>query len=83
MRAFSLPPLTIHIVDAASASRQVDGAGDAADRELSSGRGAARATRAHGGADLECAALAHGAIQPGESFVIAGAVSTTLPSAAD
>ena len=71
MRAFSLPPLTIHIVDAASASRQVDGAGDAADRELSSGRGAARATRAHG------------AIQPGESFVIAGAVSTTLPSAAD
>jgi hypothetical protein len=71
MRTFSLPPLTIHSVDAASASRRVHGAGDAADRELSSGRGAARATRARG------------AIQPGESIVIAGAVSTPLPSAAD
>jgi len=83
MRAFSLPPLTIHIIDAANASRRVDAAGDAADRELSSGRGAARATRARGGTDLERAALAHGPIQPGESIVIAGAVSTPLPSAAD
>jgi O-acetyl-ADP-ribose deacetylase len=63
--AFSLSPLTLHILDGDIAAERTDAIVNAANNALWMGAGVAGAIKARGGVEIEHEAMAQGPIEPG------------------
>jgi O-acetyl-ADP-ribose deacetylase (regulator of RNase III) len=66
MSAFSIPPLTIEIVDGDIAAQTIDAIVNAANNAFWMGSGVAGAIKARGGQMIEDEAVARGPVEPGE-----------------
>jgi O-acetyl-ADP-ribose deacetylase (regulator of RNase III) len=66
MRAFSVPPLTIEIVDDDIAAQTTDAIVNAANNAFWMGSGVAGAIKSRGGNAIEDEAMAQGPVEPGE-----------------
>src|SRR5947208_10902071 len=76
MPAFSIPPLTIEIVDDDIAAETTGAIVNAANNAFWMGSGVAGAIKSRGGGQIEAEAMAQGPVEPGESVVTsAGALS--------
>ena len=71
MIAFSLPPLTLEIVDGDIAAQATDAIVNAANNRFWMGAGVAGAIKARGGRDIETEAMAQGPVEPGECVMTA------------
>lgn len=69
MAAFTVPPLTIEIVDDDIAAQSTDAVVNAANNAFWMGSGVAGAIKARGGRQIEAEAMAQGPVQPGECVV--------------
>lgn len=69
MTAFSLPPLTVEVVDGNIAGQSTDAIVNAANNELWMGAGVAGAIKAAGGPQIEADAMAQGPIGLGQCVV--------------
>src|SRR5215210_4649030 len=72
MRTFTIPPLTLHVLDGDITTRPVEAIVNAANNALWMGSGVAGAIKARGGVEIERAAMAQGPIAPGESVLTPG-----------
>jgi O-acetyl-ADP-ribose deacetylase (regulator of RNase III) len=70
--AYSLPPLTLEIVDGDIAAESTDVVVNAANNHFWMGGGVAGALKARGGAAIEAEAMAQGPVEPGECVVTSG-----------
>jgi O-acetyl-ADP-ribose deacetylase (regulator of RNase III) len=70
--AFSLPPLTLEIVEGDIAAQDVDAVVNAANNAFWMGAGVAGALKARGGREIEAEAMAQGPVAPGECVVTSG-----------
>ena len=66
MSAFSIPPLTIEIVDDDIAAQATDAIVNAANNAFWMGSGVAGAIKSRGGKSIEDEAMAQGPVEPGE-----------------
>src|SRR5262249_5611565 len=69
MLTFTLPKLTVEIVDGDIAAQTTDAIVNAANNELWMGAGVAGAIKARGGSEIEAEAMAQGPIEPGMAVV--------------
>ena len=67
--SFSLPPLTITILEGDITARGVDAIVNAANNELWMGSGVAGAIKAKGGVQIEREAMAQGPVNPGQAVL--------------
>jgi O-acetyl-ADP-ribose deacetylase len=72
MPAFSVPPLTIDIVDDDIAAQTTDAIVNAANNAFWMGSGVAGAIKSRGGKSIEDEAMAQGPVEPGECVLTAG-----------
>ena len=72
MIAFSIPPITLEIVDGDIAAQETDAIVNAANNHFWMGAGVAGAIKAQGGAEIEREAVAQGPVEPGECVVTSG-----------
>ena len=72
MTVFSIPPLTLEIVDGDIAAETTDAVVNAANNHFWMGAGVAGALKARGGASIEADAMAQGPVEPGECVVTSG-----------
>jgi O-acetyl-ADP-ribose deacetylase len=70
--AFSLPPITVEILDGDITAERVDAVLNAANNQFWMGAGVAGALKARGGTEIEQEAMAQGPVEPGECVVTAG-----------
>jgi len=70
--AFTLPPLSLEILDGDIAAETTDAIVNAANNEFWMGAGVAGAIKARGGRDIEREAIALGPVEPGECVMTAG-----------
>jgi O-acetyl-ADP-ribose deacetylase len=70
--AFSLPPLTLEIVEGDIASESTDAIVNAANNEFWMGAGVAGAIKRRGGAEIEAEAMAQGPVGPGQCVITSG-----------
>ncbi|OFW33798.1 MAG: hypothetical protein A3G76_03590, partial [Acidobacteria bacterium RIFCSPLOWO2_12_FULL_65_11] len=70
--SFSLPPLTIEILDGDIAAQSTDAIVNAANNAFWMGAGVAGAIKARGGREIEVEAMAQGPVEPGECVVTSG-----------
>jgi O-acetyl-ADP-ribose deacetylase (regulator of RNase III) len=69
--SFSLPPLTITVLEGDITARRVDAIVNAANNALWMGSGVAGAIKSKGGAEIEREAMAQGPVTPGQSVLTA------------
>ena len=69
---FTLPPLSLEIVDGDIAAQATDAIVNAANNALWMGAGVAGAIKARGGREIEHEAMAQGPIEPGECVITGG-----------
>src|SRR5436190_19879675 len=72
MPAFSIPPLTIEIVDDDIAAQTTDAIVNAANNAFWMGSGVAGAIKSRGGKGIEDEAMAKGPVEPGECVMTSG-----------
>jgi O-acetyl-ADP-ribose deacetylase (regulator of RNase III) len=72
MIAFSLPPLTLEILDGDLAVESTDAVVNAANNHFWMGSGVAGALKARGGVQLETDAMAQGPVEPGGCVMTSG-----------
>jgi O-acetyl-ADP-ribose deacetylase len=72
MPSFSVPPLTIDIVDDDIAAQTTDAIVNAANNAFWMGSGVAGAIKSRGGKSIEDEAMAQGPVEPGECVLTAG-----------
>jgi O-acetyl-ADP-ribose deacetylase len=70
--AFSLPPVTLEILDGDIASQTTDAIVNAANNHFWMGAGVAGAIKRRGGDDIEREAVAQGPVEPGECVITSG-----------
>jgi len=70
--AFSIPPLTLEILDGDIAAQSTDAIVNAANNHLWMGSGVAGAIKARGGPQIEKDAVAQGPVEPGECVRTSG-----------
>jgi len=70
--AFTLPPISLEIVDGDIAAEATDAIVNAANNRFWMGAGVAGAIKARGGATIEHEAMAQGPVEPGECVITAG-----------
>jgi O-acetyl-ADP-ribose deacetylase (regulator of RNase III) len=70
--AFTLPPVTIEILDGDIAAADTDAVVNAANNQFWMGAGVAGAIKARGGASIEAEAIAQGPVEPGACVVTSG-----------
>jgi O-acetyl-ADP-ribose deacetylase (regulator of RNase III) len=67
--AFSIPPLTLEILDGDIAAESSDAIVNAANNEFWMGAGVAGAIKKRGGQEIEAEAMAQGPVEPGECVI--------------
>ena len=72
MISFSVPPITIEIVDGDIAAQDTDAVVNAANNHFWMGAGVAGALKARGGKAIEAEAMAQGPVGPGQCVVTSG-----------
>jgi O-acetyl-ADP-ribose deacetylase (regulator of RNase III) len=72
MMSFSLPPITLEIVDGDLAAQSTDAVVNAANNHFWMGAGVAGALKARGGAEIETEAMAQGPVEPGDCVITSG-----------
>jgi O-acetyl-ADP-ribose deacetylase len=72
LRTFSLPPVTITILQGDITARPVDAIVNAANNAFWMGSGVAGAIKARGGVQIERDAMSQGPVEPGESVLTSG-----------
>jgi O-acetyl-ADP-ribose deacetylase len=72
MVAFSLPPVTLEIVEGDIASQSTDAVVNAANNHFWMGAGVAGAIKSRGGQEIEREAVAQGPVEPGECVITSG-----------
>ena len=72
MIAFTLPPLTLEIIDGDIAAQDTDAIVNAANNAFWMGAGVAGAIKSRGGVEIERDAMAQGPVRPGECVVTHG-----------
>jgi O-acetyl-ADP-ribose deacetylase (regulator of RNase III) len=72
MLAFSLPPITLEILDGDLAADASDAVVNAANNEFWMGSGVAGALKARGGQAIEAEAMAQGPVEPGKCVITSG-----------
>jgi O-acetyl-ADP-ribose deacetylase (regulator of RNase III) len=70
--SFSIPPLTLAVVDGDIAAEATDAIVNAANNHFWMGGGVAGALKARGGAAIEAEAMAQGPVEPGECVITSG-----------